>query len=98
MDETTDPNAAPSLRQGRSPREHLKRAAAVLPMVRPVARYVPKNPAFLLGAAAVGLGFLAWRNRERIRRTAAPLIEDARVRGIALAQRLPRPRQDEIGA
>ena len=63
----------------------MQRAATILPM----ARYVPKNPMFL-GAAAVGLlGILAWRNREKIRRTAGPLLQNAAERTSSLRERMP---------
>jgi hypothetical protein len=56
----------------------MQRATAILPMARPIVRYVPKNPAILIGAAAVGvLGVLAWRNRRRIANAARPVLQDA---------------------
>lgn len=62
-------------------RNRMKQAAAMLPFLR----YVPKNPVLLIGAAAVGFaGLMAWRNRERLSARAAPLIEDAKVKGRAL--------------
>jgi len=64
----------------------MQRAAAILPY----ARYLPKNPALLLGAAAVGLvGVLAWRNRERIAQAAQPLLRNAAARGAELRERVP---------
>jgi hypothetical protein len=48
----------------------------------PVLKALPRNPAFLIGAAVVGIvGVLAWRNRERISEKTSPLIEDARRKG-----------------
>lgn len=82
MSETDTTNPFGSRLPGRG---RLKQAAALLPM----ARYVPRHPAFLVGAAALGVGFLAWRNRERIRRTAAPMLQDAAARGQAMRQRMP---------
>ena len=64
-------------------RGQLKQAASF----RPLMRYVPKNPLLLIGAALVGVaGVVAWRNRERIARTATPLIEDAKAKGQELIQ------------
>ncbi len=64
---------APSLRQ---------RATAILPMVRPAMRYVPKNPMFLIGAAALGIaGFVAWKNRDRIAAKAGPMLQNAAAKG-----------------
>jgi len=64
-------------------RDQLKQVGALTPMLR----YVPKNPLFLLGAAAVGLaGVLAWRNREKIATVASPVIDDARAKGHALIE------------
>ena len=62
-------------------RDHLKQAGALAPMLR----YVPRNPLFLIGAAAIGIaGVLAWRNREKIAATAGPMIDDAKAKGQAL--------------
>ena len=62
-------------------RDHVKQAGAIAPMLR----NVPKNPLFLIGAAAIGVaGYFAWRNRDRIAARAGPLVEDARLRGQAL--------------
>lgn len=84
-------------------RENLKRVTAAAPMIR----YVPKHPAFLLGALVVGVaGTLAWRNRQKIADRARPLIDDAAARarpmlesaaarGEALRQRLPLGRRTE---
>jgi hypothetical protein len=45
-------------------------------------RVIPRNPVLLIGAAVLGIvGVLAWRNRDRIAEKAAPLIEDAKVKG-----------------
>ena len=64
-------------------RGQLKQAGAFGPLMR----YVPKNPLLLIGAALVGVaGVVAWRNRERIARTATPLIEDAKAKGQELIQ------------
>lgn len=61
--------------------DRLKQVGALTPMLR----YIPKNPLFLLGAAAVGIaGVLAWRNRDRIATAAGPLLADARIKGQAL--------------
>ena len=80
MSETIIPAARPTVR------DHLARAAALAPY----ARYVPKNPVMLIGAAVVGLvGVLAWRNREKIADRARPLLQHAAQRGAALRQRLP---------
>ena len=50
-------------------------------------RVIPRNPALLIGAAVLGVvGVLAWRNRDRIARTTAPLIEDAKVKGQELIE------------
>lgn len=63
-------------------RDHLKQAGALAPMLR----YIPRHPALLIGAAAVGVaGVLAWRNREKIQAKAAPVIEDAREKGREIA-------------
>ncbi|MFN3582435.1 hypothetical protein [Phenylobacterium sp.] len=71
-------------------RERLKRMGAIIPVVRPVARYVPKNPVLLIGAAALGVaGVLAWRNRRRIAEAARPMLESAAARGQTVRQRLP---------
>jgi hypothetical protein len=62
-----------------------QRAAAIAPF----ARYVPKSPMFI-GAAVLGLaGVLAWRNREKIRRTAGPLLQNAADRSAQFRERLP---------
>jgi hypothetical protein len=62
-------------------RDHVKQALALGPMLRAL----PKNPLFLIGAAAVGVaGVLAWRNREKIAATAGPMIDDAKAKGQAL--------------
>lgn len=102
--DSTPPNT--TFEDGRAPlwsRENLKRVTAAAPLVR----YVPKHPAFLLGALAVGVvGTLAWRNRRKIAARAGPLIEDARTRarpmlesaaarGEALRGRLPLGRRSE---
>lgn len=91
---------APTARRGA--RDHLARAAKLAPL----ARYVPKHPAFLIGAAVVGLvGALAWRNREKIADRARPLLQEAAdktrpllqeaaQRGAALRERLPIRRSD----
>ena len=74
----------------------LKQAAVLLPL----ARRLPKNPAFL-GLAAVGiLGALAWRNRARIAEAAAPLINEARIKGQALRSQVDaaRTREDPTSA
>lgn len=69
----------------------LKQAAVLLPL----ARRLPKNPAFL-GLAAVGiLGAIAWRNRARIAEAAAPMITQARIRGSALRDRVDAARTRE---
>lgn len=93
--------------EGRAPlwsRENLKRVTAAAPLVR----YVPKHPAFLLGALAVGVvGTLAWRNRQKIATRARPLIDDAAARarpmlesaaarGEALRGKLPMGRRNEV--
>jgi hypothetical protein len=68
----------PSLRQ---------RATAIVPMIRPAIRYVPKNPLFLIGAAALGVaGFMAWKNRDRIRARAEPMLQSAAARGAELKE------------
>ncbi|MGA0607523.1 hypothetical protein ACO2Q0_16150 [Phenylobacterium sp. VNQ135] len=99
-----------TLAEGRAPlwsRENLKRVTAAAPIVRPMVKYVPKNPVFLLGAIAVGVvGTLAWRNRQKIAERARPLIDDAAARarpmlesaaskGEALRDRLPLGRRSE---
>lgn len=62
-------------------RDHVKQAAALGPMLR----RLPRNPLFLIGAAAVGVaGVIAWRNREKIAATASPVIEDAKAKGQAM--------------
>ncbi|WP_309087774.1 hypothetical protein [Phenylobacterium sp.] len=91
--------------EGRAPlwsRENLKRVTAAAPLVR----YVPKHPAFLIGALAVGVvGTLAWRNRQKIAARARPLLDDAAARarpmlegaaarGGALRERLPLGRRN----
>jgi hypothetical protein len=64
-------------------RDHMKQALALAPMLRAV----PKNPLFLIGAAAIGIaGVLAWRNREKIAATTGPMIDDAKARGQALIE------------
>ncbi|RAK63612.1 hypothetical protein [Phenylobacterium kunshanense] len=66
-------------------RDRLKQAGAVLPVLRPALRYVPKNPVLLIGAAVLGVaGVMAWRNREKIVRSTSPMIEEAKVKGQAL--------------
>lgn len=67
-------------------RDILKRGAAVAPYMR----YAPRHPALLIGAAVVGLaGMLAWRNREKIRAKAGPMLQSAMDRGGQMKQRLP---------
>lgn len=62
-------------------RDQMKQLGVLTPMLR----YVPKNPLFLIGAAAVGVaGVLAWRNREKIAARTAPMIDDAKTKGQAL--------------
>lgn len=62
-------------------RDHVKQAIALAPLLR----RVPKNPLFLIGAAAIGVaGVLAWRNRDKIAATTGPMIDDAKARGHAL--------------
>ncbi len=64
-------------------RDHVKQAFALPSMLRAV----PKNPLFLIGAAAIGVaGVLAWRNREKIAATTGPMIDDAKARGHALIE------------
>jgi GNAT superfamily N-acetyltransferase len=47
----------------------------------------PGQPA--LGAAGRGVaGVLAWRNREKLARTASPMIDDAKAKGQALIEEL----------
>ena len=66
----------------------MQRATAILPLAR-YARYVPKNP-MLIGAAVLGVaGVLAWRNREKIRATAAPLLQNAADKTAELRERIP---------
>lgn len=92
---------------GRAPlwsRENLKRVTAAAPLVR----YVPKHPALLIGAIAVGVvGTLAWRNRQKIAERTRPLLEDAAARarpmlesaasrGQALRGRLPLGRRADV--
>jgi hypothetical protein len=80
-------------------REGLKRVGAIAPVVRPMIRYVPKNPVLLIGAAALGVaGVLAWRNRRRIAEAANPMLESAAARGQAVRQRLPWRREAEAPA
>ena len=70
----------------------MQRAAAILPY----ARYAPKHPALLLGGLAVGLaGVLAWRNRERIRAAAGPVLQNAAARAEAMRERIPGLRKSE---
>ena len=70
----------------------MQKAAAILPY----ARYAPKHPALLLGAAAVGLaGMLAWRNREKIKAAAGPVLQNAAARADELRQRIPALRKSE---
>lgn len=62
-------------------RDRAKQAVALAPMLRTL----PRNPLFLIGAAAVGVaGVLAWRNRAKIAATAGPMIDDAKARGQAM--------------
>ena len=64
-------------------RDQMKQLGALTPILR----YVPKNPLFLIGAAAIGVaGVLAWRNREKIATAASPMIDDARIKGHALIE------------
>ena len=73
----------------------MQKAATILPY----ARYAPKHPALLLGAAAVGLaGVLAWRNRERIKAAAGPVLQNAAARGAELRERIPGLRKSEPAA
>ena len=65
----------------------MQRATAILPMVRPAMRFVPKNPVFLIGAAVGIAGFFAWRNREKIARTAGPMLQNAADRAGELKSR-----------
>jgi hypothetical protein len=91
MDQTADTTA---YNGHRSVRDHLARAAKLAPM----ARYVPKHPAFLIGAAVVGVaGMLAWRNRQKIAEKARPLLQSAAERGADLRDRLPIGRRDAAG-
>ena len=61
--------------------DHLKQGLALAPLLR----RVPKNPLFLIGAAAIGVaGVLAWRNRDRIAATAGPMIDEAKAKGQSL--------------
>lgn len=77
---TDDPEPLTSYRLSRR-RDQMKQAGRFAPGLR----FVPRNPALLIGAAVVGVvGMLAWRNRERIARTTGPMIEDAKARGQAL--------------
>jgi len=67
-------------------RDILKQGAAAVPMLR----YAPRHPGLLIGAAVIGIaGMLAWRNREKIRAAAAPMLQNARDQGGQLRQRLP---------
>ena len=62
-------------------RDHVKQVVAWAPMLR----RVPKNPLFLIGAAAIGVaGVLAWRNRDKIAARTGPMIEDAKAKGQAM--------------
>lgn len=84
MTDYTETNASPGMTS--RARDILKRGAAVAPFLR----YVPKHPALLIGAAVVGVaGMLAWRNREKIRATAGPMLQNAMGQGAQLRQRLP---------
>ena len=77
-------NLSDSLARYRLPlsRDRLKQAGA---LIAPALRYAPRNPLLLVGALLVGVaGVLAWRNREKIARTATPIIQDARIRGHGL--------------
>lgn len=81
----TEPNKILSADRVPWSRDQLKQVGAFVPALRPALRYVPKNPLLLIGAAVVGVaGVLAWRNREKIARTAGPLLDDAKVKGLAL--------------
>ena len=63
-------------------RDQLKQVGALAP----VFRYFPRHPGVLIGAAVVGVaGMLAWRNRDKIRDKAAPMLAEARLKGRALA-------------
>lgn len=91
MDHTADTSA---YNGRRTARDHLARAMKLAPY----ARYAPKHPALLIGAAVVGLaGVLAWRNREKIAEKARPLLQSAAERGAALRERLPVGRSDATG-
>ena len=88
MDQTADTT---TYNGRRSARDHLARAMKLAPY----ARYAPKHPAMLIGAAVLGLvGVLAWRNREKIAEKARPLLQTAAERGAALRERLPIGRSD----
>ena len=64
-------------------RDQMKQLGPLTPMLR----YVPRNPLFLIGAAAVGVaGVLAWRNREKIAAKTTPMIDDAKAKGQALIE------------
>jgi hypothetical protein len=70
----------------------MQKAAAILPY----ARYVPRHPAMMIGAAVLGLaGMLAWRNREKIKAAATPLLQNAAARGAELRERIPALRKSE---
>jgi hypothetical protein len=61
----------------------MQRAASIVPY----ARYVPKNPAILIGAAVLGVvGVLAWRNRAKIAATTRPLLQNAAAKGQELVE------------
>lgn len=64
-------------------RDSMKQAGAFAPVLR----YIPRHPGLLIGAALVGVaGVLAWRNREKIKTKAAPMIDDARAKGRTLVE------------
>lgn len=64
-------------------RDSLKQISALTPFLR----YVPKNPLFLIGAAAVGLaGVMAWRNREKIAATTGPMLDEAKAKSASLIE------------
>ena len=77
---TDDPDTLSRYRLPLRP-HNIRRAAA---LVVPALRYVPKNPLMLAGVLVGLAGYLAWRNRETISRTASPVIASARTRGSAL--------------
>lgn len=57
-------------------RQHVKRALELAPFLK----FAPKNPLFM-GAALLGaVGYVAWRNRDRIARTAGPIVDTVRNR------------------